>query len=37
MDIIYFNNLKKKFTNCLFIEKDYKINKCNDLCRKYGF
>lgn len=34
MDIIYFNNLKKKkFTNCLFIEKDYKINKC----RKYGF
>lgn len=37
MDIFNFNNLKKKFTNCLFIEKDYKINKCSDLCRKYGF
>lgn len=28
---------KKNSTNCPFTEKDHKINKCSDSCRKHGF
>lgn len=38
INITNFNNLKKKnSTNCPFTEKDHKINKCSDSCRKHGF
>lgn len=38
INITNFNNLKKKnSTNFPFTEKDHKINKCNDSCRKHGF
>lgn len=34
MDITYFNNLKKKSTNCPFTEKT---TKSTNACRKHGF
>lgn len=38
INITNFNNLKKKnSTNFPFTEKDHKINKCSDSCRKHGF